>query len=98
MLCVPAGRLLVVHAALRVLPEPASATALQPAIDEPPSVKLTLPVGAVPVTVAVNVTLAPTGAGLSELVTMVVVGAAEPGVTYTHTELLVDAVFAASPP
>ena len=86
------------HAAVRVLPEPASATAPQPAIVAPSAVKLRLPVGALPVTEPLNVTPVPTVAGLSELLTKVVVAAAEPGVTYTHTELLVDAVFAASPP
>ena len=45
--------------AVRVLPLPASATAAQPAIDVAPSLKLMVPVGAMPVTVAVNVTLAP---------------------------------------
>ena len=53
----PALKLLVLHAAVRVLPIPLRATAAQPAIDVPPSVKLTLPVGFVPVTVAVNVTV-----------------------------------------
>ena len=56
MLWVPAVRAEVEHAAVRVLPLPVSATAEQPAIDVPPSLKLTLPVGAAPVTVAVNVT------------------------------------------
>ena len=67
MLWVPAVRAEVEHVAVRVLPLPVSATAEQPAIDVPPSLKLTLPVGATPVTVAVNVTLAPTVDGLPEL-------------------------------
>ena len=40
---------LVLHSAVRVLPEPASAIALQPEIETPPSVKLMLPVGLKPV-------------------------------------------------
>jgi hypothetical protein len=67
MECVPALKLLVAHAAVRVLPEPTRATAAQPAIELPPSVKLTLPVGVKPVTDALNVTLAPTTDGFAEL-------------------------------
>ena len=74
-----------------------SATAPQPAIDTPPSVKLTLPVGAVPDTVAVKVRLAPAGAGLRELDSVVVVGANEPALTSCDNGLLVDVAFAASP-
>ena len=48
------------HAAVRELPVPASATALQPEIEVPPSVKFTIPVGVVPVTVAVKVVFEPT--------------------------------------
>src|SRR6266404_1905157 len=75
---VPALKLLVLHAAVRVLPTPVNATAAQPAIDVPPSVKLTLPVGARPVTDAVNVTLAPDSDGFAELATVVVVGVGPP--------------------
>ena len=39
----------------------------------PPSVKVTLPVGLLPVTMAVKVTLLPAKAGLPELVSVVVV-------------------------
>ena len=53
------------------LPEPVSVTALQPLIGLPPLVKETLPVGLLPVTVAVNVTLWFTRAGLSELASVV---------------------------
>ena len=49
----------MLQVAVLLLPEPTSATALQPLIALPPSVKLTLPVGALPVTVAVKLTLAP---------------------------------------
>jgi hypothetical protein len=45
----------------------------------PPSVKFTLPVGAVPVTDAVKVTLAPTVEGFSELRSVVVVAVPPPG-------------------
>ena len=67
MLCVPTVRLPVAQVAVRILPEPVSAAAAQPAIEVPPSWKLTVPVGAVPLTVAVRVTLAPTVDGVSEL-------------------------------
>ena len=75
MLCVPWVRLLVLHVAILELAAPAgSAIALQPVIVVPPSVKATGPVGAVPATVAVNVTLAPTSDGLPELDSVVLVG------------------------
>ncbi len=51
-----------------------SATALQPASALPPSLKLTLPVGPAPVTVAVKATLVPALAGLLPLDSTVVVG------------------------
>src|SRR6266853_5850707 len=74
MLWAPTARLLVLQVAVLLLPEPMSATALHPASGAPPSAaKLTLPVGFVPFTVAVNVTLLPTVAGLRELVSVVVV-------------------------
>ena len=83
MLWVPAVRADVAHAAVRVLPLPDSVTAAQPAIDVPPSVKLIVPVGAVPVTVAVKVTLAPEIEGLELLTSVVVLGAPPALVTWT---------------
>src|ERR1700719_4539896 len=75
MLCVPAVRPLVLHCAVGALTvPPVNTTALQPAIDVPPSVKLTVPIGAVPFTVAVKVTLTRRVEGLSELTSAVVVG------------------------
>ena len=75
MLCVPTARLLVEHTAVGALPPPLSATALQPAIDDAPSLKLTLPVGAaVPETVAVRSMPAPDVDGFNELASVVVVG------------------------
>ena len=74
MLWAPAARPAVEQAAVPVLPLPMRATAPQPVIDVPPSVKFTVPAGALPVTVAVNATLAPTLDGLSELTSVVVVG------------------------
>src|SRR5438105_4818851 len=50
-----------------------SGEAAQALIELPPSVKLTVPVGLEPVTVAVNVTLAPTTDGLAELASVVLV-------------------------
>src|SRR5690348_7999817 len=74
MLCEPPESPEVEHAAVRTLPPPASATAEQPGIELPPSVKLSVPVGLLPVTVAVMLTLDPTVEGLGELASVVVVG------------------------
>lgn len=79
MVCVPPVRLDVVQVAVRVFPVPERVRAEQPLIDEAPSTKLTVPVGALPVTLAVSVMLAPSAAGLSELASAVVV----PGSTTT---------------
>ena len=65
MLWVPTARLLVAQAAVRLLPEPVSATAEHAAIE--PSLKFTVPVGALPLTVAVKVTLVPAVDGVNEL-------------------------------
>ena len=62
------------HTAVGALPPPESATAAHPASALPPSLKLTFPVGATPVTVAVNTTLVPALAGFAELPSTVVVG------------------------
>ena len=97
MLWVPTARLLVLQVAVLLLPEPVSATAPHPVSGAPPSAtKLTLPVGFVPATVAVNVTVAPTIAGLAELATIVVV-VATAVMTCDSGELL-EAALAASPP
>src|SRR5208282_3748938 len=90
MECVATARLAVVQVALPL----ASATAAQPAIELPPSVKLTLPVGLDPMTVAVKVTLLPTVDGLSELDSVVVLVAA---LTACDMETLADPAFDASP-
>ena len=74
MLCTPALKPLVGHAAVRVLLAPVSATAPQPLMVVLSAVKATVPAGAVPVTVAVNVTLAPTSDGFGELPSVVCVG------------------------
>ena len=68
MLWVPNASVLVPQAALPLL----SGTALQPLNVVPSLVKLTLPVGLLPVTVAVKVTLAPAVAGFCELLSVVV--------------------------
>lgn len=94
MLCVAAARLAVEHAAVRVLPLPVNATAEQPVIEMPPSLKLTLPVGARPVTEAVNVTLAPATEGFAELASVVVVA----DLTTCDKTLLLDARLLALPP
>src|SRR5258707_4013069 len=59
----------------------------------PPSVKLTLPVGEAPVTVAVNVTLAPEADGFEELASVVVVA----DLTTCERAALADPKFPASP-
>src|SRR6478672_9499548 len=74
MLWVPAAKLLIVQAAARALPLPVSARPVQPASAPPLSARSTLPDGLTPVTVAVNVTGAPTVAGFAELDSVVVVG------------------------
>ena len=63
--------MLVVQAALRASPAPLSGTDPQPAIAAPLLVNATLPVGLVPVTLAVKVRLCFTLAGLSELASAV---------------------------
>src|SRR5215471_10047569 len=95
MLCVPSASVLVAHCAVREVPDPASATAEQPLMEFPPSMKLTDPVGEAPVTVAVNVTTAPWVAGLAELESVVVLAAL---VTTCDSAELVEATLLASPP
>ncbi len=97
MLWVPAASAAVAHVAVRALPLPASATAAQPAIDVAPSLKLTVPVGAEPVTVAVKVTLPPTIDGVSDVASVVDVATAL-ALTTCENALLVDATLPASPP
>ncbi len=64
MTCVPVVAKLVVQAAVPAV----SGTALQAPITMPPSANATLPVGPLPVTVAVMVTLCPGAAGLGAAV------------------------------
>ena len=98
MLCVVAVRALVLHAAVLLLPLPTSAIALQPAIELPPSLKLTLLVGLLPATVAVKVTLVPAVDGFFELTSVVVVGAGPAELTTCDSVALLDARLLASPP
>ena len=70
-----------------------SATALQPLIVVPLSVKPTVPVGDNPVTVAVKVTLTPTIDGFAELASAVVLAV----LTTCDSVELVELVFPASP-
>jgi hypothetical protein len=72
MLCAPTASALVAHCAVRLPPDPVSVTAEQPLIEFAPSLKLTVPVGALPLTVAVKVTDAASAAGLAELESVVV--------------------------
>lgn len=57
----------VAQEAVRVFPEPVKAAAEQPLIDDEPSLKLTVPVGETPLTVAVKVTLLPTTDGVTDV-------------------------------
>jgi len=94
MLCVATLRLLVAQVAVRILPEPVSAATAQPAIEVVPSLKFTVPVGAVPLTVAVKVTLVPAVEGVNELPIPVVLVAP---LTVWESAALLDVAFAASP-
>ncbi len=94
MPCDPTPSVLGVQVAVRVLPVPDRVRAEHPLIDVPPSRKLTVPVGAFPVTLAVSVTLAPVAAGLRELASAVVVLA---NTTTCERPVLVEGVLLASP-
>ena len=97
MLCVPALRLAVLQVAVFELAVPVGrATALQPLSVVPSAVKATLPVGALPVTVAVKVTLAPTADGLAELARLVVLAVLL--LTTCESVALVEPKLPASPP
>src|SRR6266567_4466739 len=97
MLCVPAARADVLHVADFALAVPAgSPTAPQPLMVVPSAVKPTLPVGALPVTVAVKVTLTATEDGLSELASPAVLTTLL--LTTCDKVLLVEPLLAASPP
>ena len=102
MLCVPTASVVVAQVAVRELPLPAARlTTAQLAMEPAPSVKLTLPVGAAPVTVAVNMTLAPLAAGLVELTNVVIVVAAPPPpppALMTWETMPLDTMLPASPP
>ena len=86
----------LLHVAVLLFVAPAgSATALQPEIALPPSVKATLPVGAAPTTVAVKVTLLPTTDGFAELANA---AALVTLFTICESALLVEALLPAPPP
>ena len=89
IMCVPWASADVEHVAVPEL----SGTAAQP-IAPPLSVKLTVPVGALPVTVAENTTSAPAVDGLGELANDVVVVTEPPPppVMVSTSELLDDAL------
>jgi hypothetical protein len=92
------ARLLVVHVAVRMLPLPTRAFAAHPVIDAAPSLKFTVPVGEVPLTVAVKVTLMPTTDGLAELDNAVVLVVAVGVLTICDSGALAEALLFASPP
>ena len=82
------------HCAVRTLPLPVTATAEQAEIDVAPSLKFAVPVGDVPVTVAVNVTVVPAVEGVNEVAMPVVLVAL---FTTCDRALLVEPLFDASP-
>src|SRR5271170_6735750 len=97
MLWLPALRLAVLQVALLLLALPVgSATVPQPLSVVPSAVKATLPVGALPATVAVKVTVAPTDDGLAELARLVVL-AVLPLLTTCDRVALVEPLLAVSP-
>src|SRR5437764_15325559 len=69
----PTARAVVAHVAVLALPVPARAMDEQPETAVGPSENETMPVGDVPLTVAVNATLLPQLDGFAELLTVVVV-------------------------
>ena len=90
MLCTPVASAAVAHAAVRVLPAPASAMDEHPAIGVPASLKVTEPVGDVPTTVAPNRTLWPCVAGFAELLSVVVVAVGPPPGVVTFTSIALE--------
>jgi hypothetical protein len=96
MLWVPTLRLLVLQVTILELLEPAgNVTAPQPLSVVPSAVKATLPVGALPLTVAVKVTLAPANDGLPELARLVLLAVGL--LTTCDNVALADPLLAASP-
>ena len=94
MLCVPAFKLEVLHVAVRVLPLPLNVAVLHPLIEEPPSRKFTLPLGALPLTVAVKVTMAPWVDGVCDVAAPVVLDAL---LTVCDSVALAELALVASP-
>jgi hypothetical protein len=84
--------------AVPLLPEPESATAEQPLIETPPSLKFTVPVGLLPLTVPVNVTLVPTVEGVSDVATLVLVLVLPLLLTDCDSVALFEALLLPSPP
>ena len=95
MLWLPTARLALLHVAVLLFAAAGGQRhRAAAAIALPPSVKATLPVGAVPVTVAVKVTLVPTTDGLAELASAAVLVAL---LTVCVSVLLVEPLLPASP-
>ena len=94
MAWVPVASDEVVHTEIRVPPEPVRPTALHPEIATPSLVNATAPVGALPVTDAVNVTLVPVTTGVPDVATVVV----EAVLTVCDNGALLDDALPVSPP
>lgn len=95
MLWVPTVSAALAQLAVRIFPLPGRATAEQPPIEVEPSLKFTVPVGLLPVTVAVKVTLVPTMDGVREVARLVLV---PPLLTTCDRVALLEAALPASPP
>jgi len=95
MLCVPTVSALEAQVAVRTLPLPVRETAEQPESELAPSLKLMVPVGALPVTVAVKVTLEPTVEGVNEVARVVALAPLE---TVCVSVELCEVLLLASPP
>src|SRR5436190_19977276 len=87
-LCVPTPRLLIMQLAVLGLPT-ASVPAAQP-IGLPFSVKVTLPLAALPLTDALSVMLPPSCAGFAELASVVVLATGLPGAPALHASISVS--------
>ena len=82
------------HVAVRMFPLPLNAATEQPLMDMDPSWKLMVPVGELPLTVAVNITLPPTVEGVTDVASPVVLPTP---FTVCDSVGLLEAVLPASP-
>ena len=81
--------------AVRMFPLPLNAAIEQPLMDVDPSLKLIVPVGELPLTVAVNITVVPTVVGVTDVPTPVVLPTP---LTVCESAALLEPALPASPP